>query len=138
VEGDIDMSRSLIVGAVQGLCLPFRGFSRSGATISTGLLLGVQRRLIEEFSFALAVVLTPFADGYELYRLLKTSKASGTKLDVVHLLTPGLVGMVFAFIAGYLALKLLSSLLEAGKWKFFGIYCFVAALAVFGLAFAGW
>ncbi len=66
VEGDMNINKSLVIGAVQGLCLPFRGFSRSGATISTGLILGVQRRLIEEFSFALAVVLTPFADGYEL------------------------------------------------------------------------
>jgi undecaprenyl-diphosphatase len=138
VDGDINVNKSLIVGAVQGLCLPFRGFSRSGATISTGLVLGVQRRLIEEFSFALAVVLTPFADGYELYRLIKAQKLAGTKLDYMHLLTPGLVGMVCAFIAGFLALILLSRLLESGKWKFFGIYCFVAALAVFGLAVAGW
>ena len=137
VEGDMNINKSLVIGAVQGLCLPFRGFSRSGATISTGLILGVQRRLIEEFSFALAVVLTPFADGYELYRLLKAQKLAGTKLDMVALLTPGLVGMVCAFVAGFLALILLSRLLESGKWKFFGIYCFVAALAVLGLAVAG-
>jgi undecaprenyl-diphosphatase len=137
VDGDMNINKSLTIGAVQGLCLPFRGFSRSGATISTGLLLGVQRRLIEEFSFALAVVLTPFADGYELYRLLKAQKPAGTKLDMVGLLTPGLVGMACAFVAGFLALILLSRLLESGKWKFFGIYCFVAALAVLGLAFAG-
>ena len=47
------------IGAVQGLCLPFRGFSRSGATISTGLFPGRDKVRVEEFSFALAVVLTP-------------------------------------------------------------------------------
>src|ERR1700693_5125665 len=41
---DVDTSRACWIGAVQGLCLPFRGFSRSGATISTGLLLRVGRR----------------------------------------------------------------------------------------------
>jgi len=46
------------IGLVQGICLPFRGFSRSGATISTGLLLGVNKRRAENFSFALAVILT--------------------------------------------------------------------------------
>ncbi len=51
--------QSLSIGIVQGLCLPFRGFSRSGATISTGLSMGVARKTAEEFSFALAVVLTP-------------------------------------------------------------------------------
>src|SRR5579863_1652342 len=40
---DLNARRAGIIGAVQGLCLPFRGFSRSGATISTGILLGVAR-----------------------------------------------------------------------------------------------
>ncbi len=40
----MDLKESCYVGAVQGICLPFRGFSRSGATISTGLLLGIPRR----------------------------------------------------------------------------------------------
>jgi undecaprenyl-diphosphatase len=133
----MDLTKSLIIGAVQGLCLPFRGFSRSGATISTGLLLGVERRLIEEFSFALAVVLTPVVVVMELHRLLKAHPELKSNGQMMHLLTPGLAGMVCAFIAGYLALKLLSRLLESGKWKFFGIYCFAAALAVFGLAYAG-
>jgi undecaprenyl-diphosphatase len=138
VDGDMNINKSLIIGVVQALCLPFRGFSRSGATISSGLLLGVQRRVIEQFSFALAVALTPFADGYEFYRLLKAQKETGVKLDYVALLTPGAIGMACAFVAGFLALIVLSRLLESGKWKFFGIYCFVAALAVFGLAYVGY
>jgi undecaprenyl-diphosphatase len=137
VDGDMNLKKSVVIGLVQGLCLPFRGFSRSGATISTGLLLGVERRLIEEFSFALAVVLTPVVVLMELRRMLKAHPEFKQSGQLTHLLTPGLAGMVCAFIAGYLALKLLSRLLEAGKWKFFGIYCFVAALAVLGLAFAG-
>src|SRR5438105_358977 len=47
------------IGLIQGLCLPFRGFSRSGATISMALVCGTERKLAEDFSFALAVVLTP-------------------------------------------------------------------------------
>src|SRR5262249_51733301 len=62
---------SVWIGLIQGLCLPFRGFSRSGATISTGLFCGVSRMLAEEFSFALAVVLTPPVIGLELKRLLE-------------------------------------------------------------------
>src|SRR5215831_8792991 len=56
---DLNTQRAGWIGAVQGLCLPFRGFSRSGATISTGMLLGVAKSRAEAFSFALAVVLTP-------------------------------------------------------------------------------
>jgi undecaprenyl pyrophosphate phosphatase UppP len=61
------------VGAVQGLCLPFRGFSRSGATISTGLFLGLDKQRVEEFSFALVVVLTPAVVLKEGYRFLKSA-----------------------------------------------------------------
>jgi len=55
----LDTKSSSWIGIIQGVCLPFRGFSRSGATISTGLLLGIEKARVEEFSFALAVVLTP-------------------------------------------------------------------------------
>ena len=40
--------------------------------------------------------------------------------------------MVFSFLAGLLALKWLSRWLEGGRWKFFGIYCLVAAAVVLG------
>src|SRR5579862_3974343 len=68
--------RALAIGALQGVCLPFRGFSRSGATISLGMLLGVARRRAEEFSFALAVVLTPPVIFQELHRLKKAQTLS--------------------------------------------------------------
>lgn len=133
----ISVISAFIIGAVQGLCLPFRGFSRSGGTISTGLLLGIQRRQIEEFSFALAVVLTPIVVIKELWRLIKAHPETVHGPALVKLLTPGLLGMVCSFVAGYLALKLLSRLLETGRWKYFGYYCVVAAAVVFGLAHAG-
>lgn len=56
---NLSLIQSVLVGMVQGLCLPFRGLSRSGATISAALSIGVARKTAEEFSFALAVVLTP-------------------------------------------------------------------------------
>ena len=133
----IDVISAFVIGAVQGLCLPFRGFSRSGGTISTGLLMGIERRQIEEFSFALAVVLTPIVVVKELWRLVKAHPEITHGPALVKLLTPGLAGMVCSFVAGYLALKLLSRLLESGRWKYFGYYCLVAAAVVFGLAYAG-
>jgi undecaprenyl-diphosphatase len=122
---------SLIIGFIQGLCLPFRGFSRSGATISTGLLRGVNREMAEEFSFALAVVLTPAIILLELKRLLHYKHESN--LDLMPLLTPGLVGMVFSFIAGLVALKWLSSWLEKGRWQYFGYYCIFLSIVTFAV-----
>ena len=67
-HADIQLQHSVWIGLIQGLCLPFRGFSRSGATISTGLILGLPKQKLEEFSFALAVVLTPAAIVQEGHR----------------------------------------------------------------------
>lgn len=135
---DLSAGRASIVGIIQGLCLPFRGFSRSGATISTGLILGVERRKIEEFSFALAVVLTPLAIAKELHRLIKAHPEMTHTSELVKISMPGFLGMVCSFFSGLLALWLLSRLLEQGRWKFFGYYCLVAAGVVFALAYMGY
>jgi undecaprenyl-diphosphatase len=116
------------IGAVQGLCIPFRGFSRSGATISTGLLAGVTRARAEDFSFALAVVLTPPADAREIWRVYQSQHHHLAGL--LPTVMPSIVGVVFAFLAGLLALKWLSRWLETGRWHFFGIYCLLAAIVV--------
>ncbi len=50
----VRLQQALVIGAVQGLCLPFRGFSRSGATISTGMLAGVAKVRAESFSLVAA------------------------------------------------------------------------------------
>ena len=133
-KGDrkIDLKNSFWVGAVQGFCLPFRGFSRSGSTISAGLLLGISRRKIEEFSFALAVVLTPPVIAREAWRLLNHD-AHASVANLAGMFMPGILGMIFSFIAGLLALKWLSSWLEVGRWHLFGIYCLAASGAVVAL-----
>ena len=125
----INSRQAAWIGAVQGLCLPFRGFSRSGATISTGMITGVSKRRAEDFSFALAVVITPPAIAREMWRLVKMQHIhSGTVL--ASAVMPSLLGLFFAFIAGLVALKWLSSWLESGKWYIFGIYCLAAACAL--------
>ena len=130
---ELDGRSAAWIGAVQGLCLPFRGFSRSGATISAGLLQGINRVRMEEFSFALAVILTPPVVGRELLRLMKTHGPTGHSLHLASLLMPGMLGMACSFAAGLLALKFLSRLLENGRWTFFGYYCLVASAGVFVL-----
>jgi undecaprenyl-diphosphatase len=137
-QQQINLRSSLWIGASQGLCLPFRGLSRSGTTISTGMLLGLSRQRVEEFSFALAVVITPPAIAKELLRLLKSHEAAAAPSELVHLLGPGLFGMAGAFVAGILALKLLSSWLEKGHWAWFGYYCVAFSGFVFFLASRGY
>jgi undecaprenyl-diphosphatase len=129
----LGMKESAWIGVVQGFCLPFRGFSRSGATISTGLVMHVAKDRLEEFSFALAVVLTPAVIWREVQRLLASQAASPSHSSLIALLYPSLLGMGLSFISGVLALKWLSRWLEKGLWQFFGCYCLFFAAVVISL-----
>ena len=129
--------QAMWIGAVQGLCIPFRGFSRSGATISTGILTGVSKVRAEDFSFALVVMLTPAAIAREVWRLLESQHghlSSQSMSDVAS----SLLGALFAFLAGLLALKWLSRWLEQGRWYWFGIYCLLFAAVVGFLYHSGY
>ena len=126
---DLSAREAGIIGAVQGLSLPFRGFSRSGATISAGMLLGMAKSSAEMFSFALAVALTPVVVVRELMRVVHDGHVNGTAAFAVAVF-PSLLGAVFAFLAGLIALKWLSRWLEGGRRYLFGIYCLIAAVGV--------
>ena len=128
----LSLKSALWIGIVQAICLPFRGFSRSGATISTALLFALSKKKAEEFSFALAVVLTPIILAKEIHRLLHAPLLSGDG-SLHRLLLQSLVGMFFSFLAGLVALRFLSRWLEEGRWKFFGVYCLIAASLIFFL-----
>jgi len=131
-KSTVGLMAAIVIGLVQGLCLPFRGFSRSGATISTGLILGIEKKRLEDFSFALAVILTPLAIAMESSRALKAQHGSlHHHVSMTSIIIPGLIGLVFSFIAGFFALKWLSSWLEGGRWYIFGFYCIVASIIIF-------
>jgi undecaprenyl-diphosphatase len=123
---ELNIKSSCWIGIIQGISLPFRGFSRSGSTISMGLILGISKKKIEAFSFALAVVLTPLVIAKELHRFLHDATITSSS-QTFHLLVQCGAGMVLSFLAGLIALKWLSHWLEEGRWKFFGFYCLVAA-----------
>jgi undecaprenyl-diphosphatase len=128
--------QAILVGVVQGLSLPFRGFSRSGATISTGMLAGVDKARAEDFSFALAVILTPPVVARETLRLVKAQRMAQS--DLTSGVSLGIVGGLCAFLAGLLALKWLSRWLEGDRWQYFGIYCLLASAVVLALYYLGY
>jgi undecaprenyl-diphosphatase len=77
----------------------------------------------------------------EALRLVKATheaSASGVPIDLHATVVSALLGAVFSFIAGLVALKWLSSWLESGKWYLFGIYCLVASGVVFYLFTKGY
>jgi undecaprenyl-diphosphatase len=135
---EVNWRQAMIMGILQGVAIPFRGFSRSGSTISGGLLADGDRIPVESFSFAMVVAITPLAIARELYRLIRADAHAGIHLNLAVALAPSLLGMVCAFFAGLLALKWLSRWLEQGRWYWFGIYCLIASGVVAVLYLHGW
>lgn len=129
-DGAVSWRAAIWMGILQGFAIPFRGFSRSGATISGGLLTGEERGTIEAYSFAMVVAITPLAVLWELRRVVHSAHAAGLAVHWAGVLPDGVLGMVFAFLAGLLALKWLSRWLEQGRWHWFGIYCLCFAVFV--------
>ena len=112
----ISYTEALIIGTVQGIAI-CPGISRSGSTISAGILLGIERKLTAKFSFLLSI---PAIAG----ALLLEGK------DVLHLTsTPHLLPYVFAvlvaFITGYFAISTLIKLVIRKKLSWFSWYCWI-------------
>ena len=109
----------------------------SPTTISGGVLAGVPKLRAEDFSFALAVVLTPVLIARESLRLVESQRGH---LDaaLTSSVTSSVIGAVCAFLAGLAALRWLSRWLEQGRWYWFGIYCLLAAALVAWLYHSGY
>ena len=117
---DIPFKDAFIIGIAQA-CAVLPGLSRSGATISTGLLLGNKKENVARFSFLM--VLAPILgeallDGMEIGQ----SAASGIGL------LPLAVGFVAAFVSGFVACRWMLSLVRRSKLIWFAVYCAVIGL----------
>jgi undecaprenyl-diphosphatase len=114
-------SRSLLIGICQAIAL-LPGISRSGITISSGLLSGMGKENAFRFSFLLSI---PAILGALVYKGLKIDFAS------VVLKNPGsyAVGMTAAFVAGLLSLMVLWKVIKTRRLFIFGIYCLLLGIA---------
>lgn len=119
-EKEISYSDSFIIGIAQAFAV-LPGISRSGATISTGLLLKNRRDGIARFSFLM--VLIPIL-GANLKDLVSGEMTNGTGVGVTALL----VGFTAAFISGLLACKAMIGIVKRGRLIYFAIYCCVVGL----------
>ena len=110
---------ALIIGFAQA-CAIMPGISRSGATISTALFLGIKREKAGEFSFLLSI---PVILGATVLKIPELTHAGSWKLP--------LVGAISAGIVGWASLKVLLAVVRRGSLYWFALYCF--AVGVVGL-----
>jgi undecaprenyl-diphosphatase len=120
---EVRLLDSILIGLSQAMAV-LPGISRSGATIATGLILGVRGKEAARFSFLLSIPAILGAGGLKIIQAFSegtvpTGEWTGLLLGV---LTAGLVGA--------LAIKGLLAVIARGKLKVFGIYCLAVGLSV--------
>ena len=113
--------QAFVVGVGQAFAV-IPGLSRSGTTISTGLICGVKRSAMAQFSFLM--VLVPILG--EMFLDLVGGDFAASSVGVV----PLLVGFVAAFFSGLFACKVMIALVRRAQLKWFGFYCALVGLAV--------
>lgn len=117
----ISYLQAAIVGLGQA-CAVAPGLSRSGTTIATGLIYGVRRDVMAQFSFLM--VLVPII-GEQALTIIKGIGEPATAPGVGFL--PLLMGFIGAFGAGLFSCKVMVELVKRAKLVWFSIYCLIAA-----------
>jgi undecaprenyl-diphosphatase len=121
---------AVIMGIAQGLAI-FPGLSRSGATISIALLVGLKREKAFKFSFLLsipAILGDTLVEAYKDRGQIATSGIGSTEL---------LVGVVIAMVVGYIAIKLVSKIVATRKFHYFAFYTWLLGAALIILTLTG-
>ncbi len=117
--------QAFIVGLGQA-CAVAPGLSRSGTTIATGLICGVKRENMAQFSFLM--VLAPII-GEQLLDILKGLNAPAQASGLGF--APLFVGFLGAFVSGLVSCKAMVAIVKKAKLIWFSVYCLLAALAIF-------
>jgi len=109
--------QSFIIGIAQGASI-IPSISRSGATVSTGIFFGLDRKTLIKFSFLMAV---PAIIGAFILEFKGLSLENPLALAI---------GSLSALIVGYFALKFVIKTIEQGRWHYFAYYCLILGIAI--------
>lgn len=126
---DISMGRAIIIGLAQTIAI-LPGISRSGATISTALMLGVDKEKATRFSFLMVLPPIIGATLLKLKDYLEEPAISGGIGSVA--LT---VGFLAAFVSGLVACTWMIQIVKRGKLIYFAYYCFAIGIISIILSF---
>lgn len=120
-EKPITYGGAFLMGIAQALAV-LPGLSRSGSTISTGLMLGNSKNELARFSFLMVII--PII-GANLVEFITSEPAS-----VDGVLFPLIVSFVAAFVSGYIACRWMISIVRRGKLGWFALYCLLVGLSL--------
>jgi len=124
-----EMKDAWWIGIAQFFAAALPGLSRSGSTIATGMMRGVEKNYMVEYSFVLG---TPAVLAASIVEIKDAVGGAAPSMP----LGPILVGVITAAVVGVLAIKLLQWLVNKDKFEFFGYYCAILSAVV--IAFGVW
>ena len=111
----VGVKHAILIGVSQAIAI-LPGISRSGATISTAVLLGIDKEKAARFSFLMVVPL--------IFGKMAKDILSGDIQYETTTFIPLLVGFIFAFLTGMIACKWMIKLVKSSQLKYFAYYCF--------------
>jgi undecaprenyl-diphosphatase len=129
VRNGINFWQALLVGLGQA-CAVAPGLSRSGTTIAVGLLGGVKRNVIAQFSFLMVLVPILGEQFLDIFKAVTGEASLGGGLSPLCLV----MGFIAAFLAGLFACKAMVALVKKAKLGWFALYCAVVAVLIFIIA----
>jgi|TARA_B110001454_G_scaffold204406_1_gene213148 undecaprenyl-diphosphatase len=122
----VSFSNSVIIGVSQAIAM-LPGISRSGATISTSVLLGIDRTRAAKFSFLMVVPL--------IFGKIGKDVLSGDLSFQSSEMVPISAGFIAAFLAGLLACKWMIAIVKKSKLSYFSLYCAIVGFVAIGYSF---
>ncbi|MBP3202863.1 MAG: undecaprenyl-diphosphate phosphatase [Bacteroidales bacterium] len=118
--------QAFVVGLAQAFAV-IPGVSRSGSTIATGLLTGVKRESMAQFSFLMVLIPIIGEQSLDLLKVAVGSETFGAGVGVL----PLCLGFLAAFVSGLFACKVMIAIVKKAKLLWFALYCLVVAALIF-------
>ena len=122
-KAEISFKDAFVIGLAQAFAAILPGLSRSGSTISTGLMLGDRKEEVARFSFLM--VLIPILGEAFLDAMKGGFHPSESGISAVALLA----GFVTAFVSGFIACRWMIGIVKRGKLIYFAVYCLLVGAA---------
>ncbi len=116
----LSTGRAFVIGLAQAFAI-LPGISRSGATITAGIFLGMDRKEVARFSFLMVIPL--------IFGKIAKDFAGGELNMTSEKAMPMILGFVFSFIVGVMACKWMVSIVQKARLRYFGYYCAVVGIA---------
>lgn len=121
---DVSYGNAVAVGVAQGLST-MPGISRSGTTITAGLLCGFDKKFAVQYSFIMSI---PAVVGAGILELRNVKNFTMPQSDIIVCV----IATVIAGLSGYVAICLMLALVKGRKYKYFSLYCVIVAFITMG------